>query len=306
MLTKGAKGGELVECVPNFSEGRRRNVVEEIRAAIASVDGVRVLDVELDADHNRSVVTIVGPGEAVKEAAFLGAEKAVKLIDLRTHVGAHPRLGAVDVIPFIPIRGVTPERCVGLARSLANDIWTKLQVPVYYYEDAAVRADRRNLEVIRKGQFEGLREAVLVDGSRAPDVGDPRLHESAGAVVIGARMPLIAYNVNLDSADLGLAKTIAKTIRESSGGIPKLKAMGVDLKARGIVQVSMNLTDYRVTPPSRAFDAVHDEALKAGVKVVGSEIVGLVPEASLPPDAIERLRLENFTAHQILERRLEE
>lgn len=305
MSARDTKDGELIECVPNFSEGRDSEVIDQILVAMRSVGDVRVLDVEPDADHNRTVVTIIGPGEAVRRSAFLGAEAAVRLIDLRKHTGGHPRMGAVDVIPFIPIHGATPERCVELARLLAEDVWNKLRVPVYYYEDAALRADRRNLEVIRKGQFEGLRDAILTDESRAPDVGGPRLHESAGAVAIGARMPLIAYNVNLDSRDLELAKRVAKTIRESSGGIPKLKAMGVDLRARGIVQVSMNLTDYRVTPPTRAFDAVAEEAGKAGVKVRGSEVIGLVPEAALPANAVERLKLEDFHEDQILERRLE-
>jgi glutamate formiminotransferase len=294
---------QIVECVPNFSEGRRSEVVSAIAGAVNGPDIV-LLDQEMDADHNRSVLTFVGPPEAVVEAALRGAEKAVQLIDLRQHTGVHPRIGAVDVLPFVPVEGVTLEDCVRLAEQAGQEIWKRFGVPVYFYEAAARRPDRVNLENIRKGQFEGLSEEVLVDTAREPDVGGPRLHESAGATVVGARKFLIAYNINLGTADVEIARRIAKTVRFSSGGFRYVKAMGVPLESRGIAQVSMNLTDFEQTPVHRVFEAVRREAERYGVPVVGSEIVGLLPKKALEMTADFFLRCENFHPNLVLENRM--
>jgi glutamate formiminotransferase / formiminotetrahydrofolate cyclodeaminase len=296
----------LVECVPNFSEGRDPAKVEAILAAIREVPDVFVLAHESDADHNRSVITLAGAPEAVAQAAVRAVGKAAELIDLTRQTGAHPRIGATDVVPFIPIHGVTIEDCVALARKAAHEIWQRYRIPVYLYEAAAQRPERTNLEKIRKGQFEGLREEVLRDPGRAPDIGEPRLHATAGATVVGARKFLIAYNINLDTPDVEIAKKIAKTIRFSSGGLPFVKAMGVDLRARNLAQVSMNLTDFEQTPVHVVFEAVKREAERHGVGIVGSEIVGLIPRRAIEMTTEAYLKVENFSPAQVFENRLEE
>jgi glutamate formiminotransferase/formiminotetrahydrofolate cyclodeaminase len=294
----------LIECVPNFSEGRDASKVNALVDAMRAVPGVLVLDRESDADHNRSVVTLVGEPEAVAEAALRGVGKAAELIDLTRHTGAHPRIGATDVVPFIPIEGCTIEDCVALARRVGHEIWERYRIPVYFYEAAATRPERVNLENIRKGQFEGLREDALRDPDRAPDIGEPRLHATAGAIAVGARKFLIAYNINLNTNDVSVAKKIAKAIRFSSGGLRYVKAMGVDLKARGLAQVSINLTDFEQTPLHRVFEIVKREAKQYGCAIIGSEIVGLIPRKALELTAEFYLQLENFSPALVLENRL--
>jgi glutamate formiminotransferase len=295
---------EIVECVPNFSEGRRKEIVDAITAAIAFVNGVKVLDVEMDANHNRAVVTFIGDRRAIAEGAFRGAQKAVELIDLNVHRGEHPRIGALDVCPFVPISAVTMEDCVAIARAVGERIAKELEVPVYLYEEAATRPDRRALPDIRKGEFEGLREAIKADPSRAPDFGPRELHATAGATVVGARAPLIAFNVNLGTKDVKIAKNIAKAIRESDGGLKYVRAKGFELKDRGIVQVSMNMTNYKGTPLFRAYELIKVEAERYGVAIVGSEIVGLVPLEAVVDVGEFYLKLEKFKVDQILETRL--
>jgi len=296
----------LVECVPNFSEGRDAAKVDAIVEAIRSVRGIAILDRELDADHNRSVVTFAGPAHAVVEAAYRGVERAVALIDLRQHKGVHPRIGACDVVPFVPVEGVTLEDCVRLANELAQRLWDRLRLPVYLYEAAARRPDRTNLENIRRGQFEGLRDEVRTNPDRLPDFGEAELHPSAGATVVGARKFLIAYNINLNTSDLAIAKRIAKAIRFSSGGFRYVKSMGVPLASRNLAQVSMNLTDFEQTPIHRVFEAVRAEAARYGASIVGSEIVGLIPKRALEMTAEWYLQLENFHPSLVLENRLAE
>src|SRR5271169_6461398 len=295
----------LVECVPNFSEGRVAAKVDAIVNAMCAVPGVYVLDRESDADHNRSVVTLAGEPEAIREAAVRGVGKAAELIDLTRQTGAHPRLGATDVVPFIPIEGVTIEDCVALANTAGREIWERYHIPVYFYEAAARSPERVNLENIRRGQFEGLREEVLRNPQRAPDIGEPRLHPTAGATVVGARKFLIAYNINLNTPDLDIAKRIAKTIRFSSGGMPCVKAMGVDLRARNLAQVSMNLTDFEQTPIHKGFESVKREAERYGASIVGSEIVGLIPKRAIELTVDFYLQLENFSPAQVFENRIE-
>ena len=294
----------LIECVPNFSEGRDASKVDALVAAMSGVPGVFVLDREMDADHNRCVITLAGEPDAVAEAALLGVGKALELINLTQHTGAHPRVGATDVVPFIPVEGVTLEDCVALARLVGNEIWQRYRIPVYFYEAAATRPDRTNLENIRRGQFEGLREELKNNRDRHPDVGEPKLHPTAGATVVGARKFLIAYNINLNTPDLSIAKKIAKAIRFSSGGLRYVKAMGVELKARNLAQVSINLTDFEQTPMHRVYEMVKREAERHGVTTVGSEIVGLVPKKALEMTADFFLQLENFSPAQVLENRL--
>jgi glutamate formiminotransferase len=294
----------LIECVPNFSEGRDAAKVDALVAAMSAVPGVFVLDREMDADHNRSVITLAGAPEAVAEAALAGVGKALELIDLTTHAGAHPRMGATDVIPFVPVEGVTLEECVALARQTGREIWQRYRIPVFFYEAAATRPDRTNLENVRKGQFEGLREEMKKNPDRMPDFGDPKVHPSAGAIAVGARKFLIAYNVNLNTPDISIANKIAKAIRFSSGGLRYVKAMGVDLKARHIAQVSINLTDFEQTPMHRVYEMVKREAERYGVQPVGSEIVGLVPKKALEMTADFYLQLENFSTQQVLENRI--
>ncbi|HVP56853.1 MAG TPA: glutamate formimidoyltransferase [bacterium] len=297
---------KIVQCVPNFSEGRRRHVVDAIVAEIASVPETLVLDVELDRDHNRSVVTFIGSPLAVEDAALKAVGKAAELIDLRNHKGEHPRMGATDVVPFVPIMGVTMAECVEIARRVGEKIARTYHIPVYLYESAATRQDREDLAHVRKGEFEGIRDEIATNPDRKPDFGEARIHESAGATAVGARMPLVAFNVNLATDDITIAKRIAKAVRGRSGGLRYAKALGFEIKQRGITQVSMNLVNYEKTPIHRAFELVRLEAERYGVNVVGSEIVGLVPQQALLDSADYFLRLENFTPAQILESRLQE
>lgn len=279
-------------------------MVQAISEAIASVESVRLLGEEMDPDHNRAVLTFVGEPDPVVEAAFRAVAEAVERIDLTKHQGEHPRIGAADVVPFVPIANITMEECVDLARELGRRVWEELRVPVYFYAEAALRDDRRLLPSIRKGEFEVLREAMGKDPDRDPDVGDPKIHPTAGATVVGARGPLIAYNVNLATDDLALAQAIAKKIRASSGGFPEIQAKGFSLEDRGQVQVSMNVMNFRVTSVPTVFEAIRKEAEDAGVAIAGSEIVGLVPLEALLDAAEAYLRLEGFQRDQILERRL--
>jgi len=296
---------QLVECIPNFSEGRQADTVQALVMAIRTVPNVFLLDEEMDADHHRSVLTFAGAPDAVAEAAFQCTRIAADRIDLRHHQGGHPRIGATDVIPFVPIRDVTMEHCVDVARRLGERIGRELHIPVFFYERAASRPERTNLEAIRRGGVEGLAARMEADPAWAPDAGPSRLHPTAGATVVGARPPLIAYNVNLSTQDLGIAKGIAKTVRFSSGGLPSVKAIGVELAGRRLVQVSMNLTNYEDTPIQVAFEAVRHEAEQLGVQIAGSEVIGLVPQQALIHAAEVSLRLEGFDRSQVLETRLE-
>lgn len=294
-----------VECVPNFSEGRDAGKIDAIVEAV-ELAGAVVLDRTSDSDHNRSVVTFAAPAEAVGEAAFRAVQQAVASIDLGMHTGEHPRIGAADVVPFVPIAGVTLEDCVRIAHQTGRRIWEQLRVPVYFYEAAALRPQCRNLAEIRRGNWEGLREEVLVNAERRPDCGGPGLHSSAGAVVVGARKFLIAFNVNLATSDLSIARRIARKVRESSGGLPAVKAMGVLLASLNLAQVSMNLTDFEQTSIYAAFQAVCTEASREGVGVAGSELIGLVPRKALEAGDPGSLRIENFNPSMILENRLKE
>ena len=296
---------KIVECIPNFSEGRRPEVIDDIVAAIKTVPGAVLLDRESDADHNRSVVTFVAPPDRVVDAAIAAAKKAAELIDLNDHKGEHPRMGATDVIPFVPISGVTMDDCVGLARQCGAAMWRELSIPVYLYEKAATRPERENLAAVRKGQFEGIRDEIATKEARLPDFGEPRVHPTAGITAVGARPPLIAYNVNLGTSDIDIANNIARAVRHLSGGLRYVKALGFELKDRGIVQVSMNMVNYEGTPLFRAFEMIKREAERYGVPVLGSEIVGLVPQGALNAVADFYLRLENFSEDQILEHRLQ-
>ncbi|MGO9924261.1 MAG: glutamate formimidoyltransferase, partial [Isosphaeraceae bacterium] len=291
----------LVECVPNFSEGRDPAKVDAIVEAM-KIPGVYLLDREMDSDHNRCVITLVGEREAIQEAAIRGVGKAAELIDLTHHQGAHPRMGAADVIPFIPIDGVTIEDCVAMARHVGAEIWKRFQIPVYLYEAAAATPERQNLENIRRGQFEGIRDEIAVNPARKPDFGEPRVHPTAGATVVGARKFLVAYNVFLNTPDVAIAKKIAKAVRFSTGGLRFVKAAG--FLVRGMAQVSMNLTDFEQTPVYRAFEFVKREAERYGVVPVSSEIVGLIPKLALEQTAEWFLQVENFDSSLILENRL--
>jgi glutamate formiminotransferase len=291
----------LIECVPNFSEGRDQPRVDAIVGAMQR-DGVYLLDCEMDADHNRSVVTLVGEPEPLLAAVLAGIGKATELLDLNVQRGAHPRLGATDVVPFIPIEGATLEDCVQMARQLGQQVWQCYQLPVYFYEAAASRPERVNLENIRRGQFEVIREEIQSLESRRPDVGDARCHPTAGAVVIGARNFLVAYNVYLKTKDVEIAKKIAKAVRFSSGGFRAVKAIG--LEVRGQAQVSMNLTDTRLTPLATVFEFVKREAARYGVLTQSSEIVGLVPKRAIEDAAAWFLQVENFDSSMVLENRL--
>jgi len=293
----------LIECVPNVSEGRRPDVVNAIAEAVAHVVGVRLLDRSSDEAHNRSVLTFAGAAPAVQQAVMALFAAALDLIDLRQHSGAHPRLGAVDVVPFIPLQSATMAQCVALAKETASMAASRFQLPVYLYEEAAATPERRNLADIRRGGFEGL-AAKMASPLWAPDYGPSRPHPSAGATVIGARAALIAFNVNLATDRLDIAKAVAAAVRQSSGGLPFVKALGIALSDRGIVQVSMNLTNFEQTPIVRAFEAVRHEAERRGARVLESEIVGLVPESALPPAAEQMLQLAGFRSDQVLERRL--
>jgi len=291
----------LVECVPNFSEGRDGAKVDAIVEAM-KLDGVYLLDREIDADHNRCVITLTGEREPIQEAAIRGVGKAAELIDLNTHQGAHPRMGAADVVPFIPIEGVTIEDCVGMARHVGEQIWKRYQIPVYLYEAAAATPERQNLENIRRGQFEGIRAEIATNPARKPDFGNLRVHPTAGATVVGARKFLIAYNVFLNTPDVEIAKKVAKAVRFSSGGMRFVKGAG--FLVRGLAQVSMNLTDFDQTPIHRVFELVKREAARYGVMPVSSEIVGLIPKKALEQAAEWFLQVENFDSSLILQNRL--
>ncbi|MDF0652172.1 MAG: glutamate formimidoyltransferase [Nitrospira sp.] len=296
----------IVECVANFSEGRDVATVQALIDAVASTVGVVLLDHSMDTDHHRSVLTFCGGQDATIEAAFRAVRIATELIDLPSHVGVHPRIGATDVVPFIPIRDTTMQDCVQLAKRLGERVGRELGIPVFLYERAATRANRVPLEAVRRGGLEGLAFRMASDPDWTPDFGPPRLHPSAGAIAIGARPALIAYNVNLHSTEVDKARSIAKAVRQSSGGLPHLKAIGVELASRGMVQVAMNLTDYEVTPLLTAFQAVKTEAAKHDIKVAGSELVGLVPEAALDHAAAASLQLDRFNSDQVLETKIAE
>jgi glutamate formiminotransferase len=296
----------IIECVPNFSEGRDPQKVEAIIRALLDGPDVYLLDQEMDADHNRCVITLVGTRESIGEAALRGIGKAAQLIDLNQQHGVHPRLGATDVVPFIPISGASLEDCIRIAEYVAEQAWRRFKIPTYLYEAAARRPERRNLENVRRGQFEGLREEVRTNPKRHPDFGEAALHPAAGATVVGARKFLIAYNINLNTPEVALAKAIAKKIRASSGGFPCVKAMGVELKSRHLAQVSMNLTDFETTSMATVFDAVSRKAAAQGVEVLSSEIVGLVPRRALEDAAVQHLKVENYHPRLVFENRLEQ
>jgi glutamate formiminotransferase len=294
----------IVECVPNISEGKDQNVITAITDEVKKFK-VRLLDVESDRDHNRSVITYVGEPEEVEKATFALAAKAVELIDMEKHKGEHPRIGALDVVPFVPISGVTMPECVAMAERVGKKIWDELKVPVYLYEEAAKRPECQNLAEIRKGEYEGLKDAISLP-NRRPDFGEAKLHPSAGATVVGAREPLVAFNVNLGTKDINIAKKIAQAVRFSSGGFRFVKAMGFDIKEKGYVQVSMNLTKYKGTPVFRVYEAIKTEADRYGVPIIGSEVIGLIPLEALVQCADFYLKLENFKFDQILEVKLYE
>jgi len=296
---------QLVECVPNFSEGRRPEVIAEIIDEITSVDGITLLDKEMDASHNRAVVTFVGGPMAAKEAAFKAYKKAAELIDMRTHTGEHPRMGATDVCPFIPISEITVAECIQLVRELAHDVGEKLQIPVYLYEEAATVPERKDLAKVRSGEYEGIRDEIGKKPERKPDFGPEKMNLKAGATAIGVRMPLIAFNAYLNTNDIKVAKRIAKAIRSRSGGFAFCKALGFEIKERNCVQVSMNLVNYKKTPMHRVLDAIKVEAARYGVAVTSTEIVGLVPNEALVKTAEFYLQLANFSKDQILEEKLQ-
>lgn len=292
---------QIVECIPNFSEGRRQDVIQQIVAAMEQVSGAQVLDVQSDLDHNRSVVTMVGEAEAVAEAAFRAMAQAAELIDMNHHRGGHPRMGATDVVPFVPVRGISMAECVELAQKLGRRVGEELGIPVYCYEEAATRPERRNLADVRRGEYEQMKKEIATDPDRAPDFG-PAVMGSAGATAIGARPALIAFNVYLNTGDASPAKAIARAVRHSSGGLRFVKALG--LTVEGQAQVSMNLTDYRKTPIHRVLEMIRSEAARHGLMVTHSEVVGLLPAEALVEAAGFYLQLTGFSAKQILENRL--
>lgn len=291
---------KIIECVPNFSEGQDEHVVKEIVSVIEGVSGVKLLDYSLDSDHHRSVITFAGCPDAVIEAAFLATQKASELIDLTKHQGQHPRMGATDVIPLIPLRGVTMDECVEYSKQLGKRIGDELKIPVFLYEKSASAPHRSNLANIRKGGFESMTEK-LKDTLWQPDYGESVVHPCAGVVAVGARGPLIAFNVNLDTMDVSVAKRIAKMIRESSGGFTFCKALGLEITNRQMTQVSMNLTDYTQTSIHQVFDVIERETQRVGVSIIGSEIIGLVPMDALMKSAAHYLKLNDFTVEQVLE-----
>ena len=296
----------LVECIPNFSEGRRPETVCAIADAIASVKPACVLDMHIDPDHNRSVITFVAPPEKIVDAAVSAVRRASELIDMRTHQGEHPRLGATDVLPFVPLDGVSIDDCVRIAHEAGTIIARDLSIPVYYYERAAMRPERVNLEDVRRGALELLREQITTNTERAPDAGMARVHESAGAIAVGARPFLIAFNVILRSSDIAVARQIARTIRARNGGLPYVKALGFRLQTRGLVQVSMNLINYEVTGMAAAYDAVQREADLLDIRIESAEIVGLIPRNALDRNAAYFAKLENFSESKILEHQIRE
>lgn len=294
---------KIVECVPNFSNGRDTDVLEKIITPFRGKENVKLLDYESDKDHNRSVVTVIGEPEALKNAVVEAVGIAAELIDLRSHEGAHPRMGATDVVPFLPIKNSTTEECIALSKEVGQMIADKFKIPVFLYEKAASAPNRENLSTIRKGQFEGMAEKIKLPEWK-PDFGGTEIHPSAGVTAVGTRMPLVAFNVNLATSDLSIADRIAKKVRFIGGGLRFVKAMGVDLKERGIVQVSMNMTDFTKTALYQSYEAVKMEAKRYGVSVVGTEIVGLTPMEALIDAASYYLQIENFKLNQIIENRL--
>lgn len=294
---------KLIECIPNISEGRDQAKIDQIAGAVKSTPDVWLLDVDSDADHNRSVISYVGTPEGVENATLALVSQAIKLIDLRAHEGEHPRMGAVDVIPFVPIKNVEMADCVELSKRVGEKIWESFQFPVYLYEESATSPDRQNLAKIRKGQFEEFGEKIK-QPEWAPDFGDRQIHESAGVVAVGARMPLVAFNVNLGTDNLQIAQNIANAVRFLGGGLRFVKALGFTLEERGIVQVSMNMTNYQKTPLFRVFHMIKTEAERYGVPVIGSEIIGLVPQQALIDAADFYLQIEDFQSDQILEERI--
>ncbi len=295
---------KLVECIPNISEGRDHQKINQIASAVRRVPGVWLLDVDSDADHHRTVITFVGAPEAIESAALNLVAQAVELLDLRQHRGEHPRMGAVDVLPFVPIREMTMDECVELSKRVGRQIWERFQVPVYLYEQSATRPQCEDLSKIRKGEFEGF-SAKIQEPEWVPDFGERKVHPTAGVMAVGARMPLIAFNVHLGTDDLEIAQRIAKAVRHSNGGLRYVKALGFKIEERQIVQVSMNMTNYQETPLYRVFALIESEAKRYGVPIVGSEIVGLVPREALYQTAEFALRLEGFERGQVLEDRIE-
>jgi glutamate formiminotransferase len=296
----------LVECVPNFSEGRNVEVVRQLVRVIQSIETACVLDAHLDPDHNRSVITFVAAPEQVVKAAFAVVARAADLIDMRAHKGVHPRLGATDVLPFVPVSGVSMDDCVALAHEAGKRIALELLIPVYFYERAALRPERVPLENVRRGALEMLRDEISLDPGRAPDVGPLRIHETAGVVAVGARPFLIAFNINLATRDVSVARAIAGIVRARSGGLPFLKALGFELSSRGLAQVSMNLVNFEETGMTAAYQAVRREADRLGVEIASTEIVGLVPQAALDREAEYFQKLENFSEDKVLEHRLQQ
>jgi glutamate formiminotransferase len=295
----------IIECVPNFSEGRDINRIERIVAPFRGKDDVRLLDYQRDHDHNRLVVTVIGEPSALKPALIEAIGTAIELIDMRKHQGQHPRMGAIDVVPFIPIKRVTMDEAIEISKQVATEVSEKYQLPVFLYEESATQPNRKNLATIRKGQFEGMAEKIKAP-EWTPDFGPPEIHPTAGVTAVGARMPLVAFNVNLDTDNLKIADQIAKSIRHISGGLPYCKALGIALKERGTVQVSMNMTDYTITGLYRSFELINVEAKRHGVNVIGSELVGLVPMAALIDTAVYYLDIEGFSMEQVLEYRIME
>ena len=293
----------IIECVPNFSEGRDADKIEKIVEPFRGQDKVKLLDYQRDEDHNRSVVTVVGEPDALVDAVIQSMRTAVELIDMRNHQGQHPRMGAIDVVPFIPVKNITMEEAVHFSRKVAEEAAAAFNLPIFLYEASATRLERRNLAKIRKGQFEGMPEK-LKDPDWAPDFGPTQIHPTAGVTAVGARMPLVAYNVNLATNNMAIADSIAKKVRHIGGGLRYCKAIGINLKDRGIVQVSMNMTDYTKTALYRVFELIRIEARRYGVNVVGSEIIGLVPMEALVDSAAYYLGLEDFSMEQVLEARI--
>ncbi|EGD52700.1 glutamate formiminotransferase [Thermoanaerobacter thermohydrosulfuricus] len=296
---------QIIECVPNFSEGRDQEKIAQLVKEVVSTEGVKLLDYSSDKDHNRTVITFCGDAKGVKEAAFKLIKKASEIIDMRYHKGEHPRIGATDVVPFIPVKNATMEECIQIAREVGEKVGRELSIPVYLYEEAATTPERKNLENIRRGEYEGFFEKIKQPEWK-PDFGPQEMNPKSGATVIGARNFLIAYNVNLATDNINIANKIAKAIRFSNGGYRYVKAMGVELKERGIVQVSMNLTDFNKTPIYRVFETIKAEASRYGVNVIGSEIIGLVPAKALFDVADYYLRIENFSENMVLENRIYE
>ncbi|MBC5629996.1 glutamate formimidoyltransferase [Clostridium sp. NSJ-6] len=294
---------KIIECIPNFSEGRDKVTIDKIIDTLRGREGIKLLDYSSDKDHNRTVVTFVGAPEMVYEGILAMADKVYEYIDMRKHNGEHPRMGALDVVPIVPVSDVTMDECIELAKRVGKEIAKKYNVPVYLYEDAATKDNRRNLAVVRKGQYEGFFQKIKEEGWE-PDFGPREMNEKSGCAAIGARVPLVAFNVNLDTDNIEIAQNIAKVVRHIGGGLRYVKAMGVELKERRIVQVSMNLVNYEKTAVYRAFEMVKIEAKRYGVNVIGSEVIGLVPMAALIGCAEYYLQIENFSQDQILEKRI--